>query len=311
MGRPFVSCREQEFTINYTPVSQVTHESHARYDEPGASRWLLDVFSYRHLLGLLLKKGITTRYYGSALGWLWSYIRPAAQFLMYYVMIGIVLGVDRGIAYFPVYLFSGIIVINFFTEAVRSGTNSVTSSAGLVKKIYLPRELFPVAAVGSAFIHFVPQVALLFIVCLIVGWSFSLMQLAMFLIALVVVFIFALGLALFFSALNVAFRDAKNAVGVILMFATWASPVLYPFVLIRDLVPVWLYYVYMVNPVTVAVELFHETFWLPVVQVAGATAVRPEQLLTNTLAGFGLAIGTLLVGQLVFRRMEGNFAQHL
>ena len=292
-------------------MAQVSHSTDARYDEPGASRWLLDVFSYRHLLVLLLKKGITTRYYGSALGWLWSYIRPAAQFLMYYVMIGIVLGVDRGVAYFPVYLFSGIVIINFFTEAVRSGTSSVTSSAGLVKKIYLPRELFPVAAVGSALIHFLPQVALLIIVCIIVGWTFSVLQVVMFVAALTVVFVFALGLALFFGAINVAFRDAKNAVGVILMFATWASPVLYPFVLIRDLIPVWAYNIFMVNPVTVAVELFHEAFWLPVVEAAGESAVRPEQLLTNTLAGLGIAIGTLLIGQLVFRNMEGNFAQHL
>lgn len=289
------------------PVSTETTESHARYDIPGASRWLLDVFSYRQLLGLLLKKGTTTRYYGSVLGWAWSYVRPAAQFLMYYVMIGIVLGVDRGLEHYPLYLFSGIVIVNFFTEAVRAGTNSVTGNAALVKKIYLPRELFPVAAVGSAFIHFLPQVLFLFVVTLIVGWTFSWIQLALFVIALAIVFVFALGLGLFFGSINVAFRDAKNIVDVILMFATWASPVLFPFTLIRDVAPVWLYNIYMVNPVTVSVELFHQVFWFATV----GGAERPEQMLTNTLAGAGIAIGTLLVGQLVFRKLEGDFAQNL
>lgn len=289
------------------PVSTETTESHARYDIPGASRWLLDVFSYRQLLGLLLKKGTTTRYYGSVLGWAWSYVRPAAQFLMYYVMIGIVLGVDRGVEHYPLYLFSGIVVVNFFTEAVRSATNSITTNAALVKKIYLPRELFPVAAVSSAFIHFLPQVILLFCVSLFFGWTFTWIQVLFFIIALVVVFIFALGLGLFFGSINVAFRDAKNIVDVILMFANWASPVLFPFTLLRDVMPVWAFNIYMVNPVTVGVELFHEIFWLATV----SAAERPEQMLTNTLAGAGIAIGTLLVGQLVFRKLEGDFAQNL
>ncbi len=278
-----------------------------RYTTPGASRWLLDVFHYRHLLSLLLKKGTTTRYYGSFMGWAWSYVKPAAQFLMYYFIIGKVLKVDRGVELFPLYLFSGIVLLNFFNEATRAATNSITGNAALIKKIYLPRELFPVAAVGSAFIHFLPQVVLLFVVCLFAGWQFSWLGLLAFVVAIVIVFMFTLGLGLLFGALNVAFRDAKNIIDVALMFSIWMSPVMYTHEMLRDIVPSWAYLLYMVNPMTVGVELFHTAFWGSV--VSGAST--PDYMLTNALAGLGIALGTLLIGQVVFRSLEGNFAQDL
>lgn len=279
-----------------------------KYVVPGASRWLLDVFGYRHLLSLLLKKGTTTRYYGSVLGWAWSYVKPAAQFFMYYFIIGSVLGMRRSIELFPVYLLSGIIVINFFTEATRAATNSITGNAALVKKIYLPRELFPVAAVGSAFIHFLPQVVVLFVVCLVFGWQFSWLSLLCFVSAIVIVFIFTLGLGLFFGAINVAYRDAKNIIDVALMFSMWMSPVIYKHEMMRDVLPAWLYNLYLVNPVTVGVELFHSAFYRQVVPDAVSV---PDYMITNALGGLGIALGTLLIGQIVFRKLEGDFAQDL
>lgn len=289
-------------------MSQSAPTTASKYVTPGASRWLFDVFRYRHLLSLLLKKGTTTRYYGSVLGWTWSYVRPAAQFFMYYFVIGQVLGMRRSVELFPIYLFSGIVLLNFFGEATRAATNSITGNAALVKKIYLPRELFPVAAVGSAFIHFIPQVILLLVVCLFFGWQFTWLGLLYFAVALIILFVFTLGLGLFFGSINVAYRDAKNVIDVVLMFSIWMSPVLYSHEMIRDVLPAWLYNLYLVNPVTVSVELFHSAFYRPI--VPNGVPVT-DYMFTNTLAGLGIAIGTLLIGQVVFRKLEGNFAQDL
>ncbi|MFT4232378.1 MAG: ABC transporter permease [Leucobacter sp.] len=274
---------------------------------PGRSKGLWDVFRHRYLLSLLLKKSITTRYYGSVLGWAWSYVRPLAQFLMYYLVVGQVLGAHRDMKYFAIYLFCGIIAVNLFSEALRNATNAITDNASLVKKIYLPRELFPVAAVGAAVIHFLPQAAVLLVICLLLGWTITWMQALAFLVALVIVLMFALGLGMFFGGINVAYRDAKNVVDLILMFATWVSPVLYSWKMIYDLVPGWLFQLYMVNPMTTAVELFHDVFWLPL----EPDALRPEQLWLNAGIGLIFALVTLLIGQLTFRKMEGTFAQHL
>ncbi|MEB4615407.1 ABC transporter permease [Leucobacter sp. M11] len=278
------------------------------FQTPGTGKGIFDVFKYRYLLSLLLKKGIATRYHGSVLGWVWSYVRPAAQFLMYYLVIGVILQVNRGVEAFPVYLFSGIVAINLFTEALRNATTAIVDNKALVKKIYLPRELFPISAVGVALVHFLPQAAILLVVALFVGWTFSFVQVAAFLLGMLIIVIFALGLGLFFGAINVAYRDARNIVDIILMFATWASPVLYTWDMVHDRAPSWLFELYMINPVTSAVELFHNAFWLPVVS---NDPVRPDMLWANAGWGLLIAIGTLVIGQLVFKKLEGSFAQNI
>lgn len=276
------------------------------YSTPGSSKGLLEVFKHRYLLSLLLKKGMTTRYYGSVLGWVWSYIRPAAQFLMYYLVIGVIMQANRGLEWFPIYLFAGITAVNLFSEVLRNTTSSIVDNKALVRKIYLPRELFPFSALGVAVIHFLPQITVLVVVALLCGLTLSWLQLLFFFLGLALILTFTLGLGLFFGAVNVAYRDAKNVVDVILMFSTWASPVLYASTMVRDRAPEWIYNIYMCNPVTVAVELFHNAFWLPL----SPGADRPDLLLFGPIAG-GIAVLTLIVGQFVFRKLEGSFAQRL
>lgn len=274
---------------------------------PGRSRGIIDVFRFRYLLRLLVRKGILTRYHGSVLGWTWSYVKPAAQFLVFYFVFGIFLDLNRGIPAFPIYLFSGIIVINLFTEAFSNATKSIVDNAPLVKKIYLPRELFPAAAVIVAFVHFLPQLAILTVVCVFVGWVPSLVGIAGILTGAFIIIVLATGLGLLFGAVNVSFRDAQNFVELILLFATWTSPVLYSWTMVRDVVEPWVLELYMLNPITSAVELFHEGFWAPLVDVAD----RPPMLWINAMLGLGLSLVLLFVGQLVFRRLEGRFAQDL
>lgn len=279
------------------------------YSIPGTSRGIVDAFKHHYLLSLLLKKGIATRYHGSVLGWIWSYIRPAAQFLMYYLVIGVILGVDR-VPFFPVYLFSGIVAVNLFSEALRNTTSAIVDNKALVKKIYLPRELFPLSAVGVALVHFLPQAVILLVIVLFLGWHITLLGLAAFVVGMVIIIMFSLGLGLFFGSINVAYRDARNIVDLILMFATWASPVLYSWEMVHDKAPDWLYQIYMLNPMTVGVELFHSAFWLPVVEGLPGSD-RPDLLLMKTLWGFLIALAVLFFGQFVFRKLEGNFAQNL
>ncbi|UIP58049.1 hypothetical protein DSM26151_09190 [Agromyces marinus] len=289
--------------IRPTPADDLTG-----FSTPGSGRGILDVFRYRYLLRLLIRKGTQTRYHGSVLGWTWSYVKPAAQFGIFYVVMGVFLGLDRGIDNFPIYLFSGIIVINLFNEAFGNATKSIVNNKALVKKIYLPRELFPVADVFIAFVHFLPQLAILLTVLLVVGWAPTVVQVAGAVLAVLIVLAFALGLGLLFGSMNVSFRDSQNFVEIILMFATWTSPVLYPFVLVRDQLPGWLFDVYMANPLTVAVELFHSAFWF---STTPETMERPEHLWL--LAGIAIVVvsGFIAVGQIVFRRLEGRFAQDL
>jgi homopolymeric O-antigen transport system permease protein len=269
---------------------------------------MLDVVGYRYLLRLLVRKGILTRYHGSVLGWAWSYVKPAAQFFIYWVVMGVFLNLNHGIESYPIYLFSGIVVVNLFNEAFGNATKSIVNNSALVKKIYLPRELFPIADVFIAFVHFLPQLAILLVACIAAGWVPTVIQLAGAILAMVVVVIGSTGLGLLFGAVNVAYRDSQNIVELIRIFATWTSPVLYTFVMVRDTLPTWLFDLYMANPLTSAVELFHSAFWFP---TTSETMERPDHLWLFGLSSLAITLATLAVGQLVFRRLEGRFAQDL
>jgi ABC-2 type transport system permease protein len=270
---------------------------------------------WRYLLYLLVKTGVTTRYRNSVLGWTWSYVRPGAQFLVFWVVLGLFMNLERGVPNYAVYLFSGIVVINLFSEAFKNATTSIVGNAPLVRKVFLPRQLFAVSSVFVAFIHFLPQLGLLLIVCLFMGWivNITVMSVLAVFAGIIIVSLFALGTGLFFGALNVRYRDSENIVELLLLLATWASPVLYAWTMVQDAVdklgwPQWIVELYMLNPITQGVELFHYAFWRPVTET---TLTMPPNLAWNTLWTFLIAVATLLIGQFVFRRLEGRFAQDL
>lgn len=287
----------------------------SEFEVPGKSRGLIDVVRWRYLLYLLVKTGVTTRYRNSILGWTWSYVRPGAQFLVFWVVLGLFMNLERGVPNYAVYLFSGIVVINLFSEAFKNATTSIVGNAPLVRKVFLPRQLFAVSAVFVAFIHFLPQLGLLLLVCLFMGWIVNITVLSVLAVfaGIVIVSLFALGTGLFFGALNVRFRDSENIVELLLLLATWASPVLYAWTMVQEAVnklgwPQWIVELYMLNPITQGVELFHYAFWRPVTET---TLTLPPNLAWNTLWTFLIAVATLLIGQFVFRRLEGRFAQDL
>lgn len=287
---------------------ELSHLDLSDYSVPGSGRGTLEVFRWRYLLKLLVRKETATRYRNSVLGWVWSYVRPASQFTIFYLVLGVFLQMNKGVENFALYLFAGIIVVNFFSEGFGNATRSLVDNAHLVRKIYMPRELFPVAAVIVSFVHFLPQAGVLLVVSILVGWLPMPLSIGAMLLGVVIVGITATGLGLFFGSLNVAFRDAQNFVELILLVATWASPVLYPWEMVARVLPDWAFFIYQLNPLTAGVELFHLAFWAPV--TPGAHPFPENFWLTVGLSGM-LALVLVCIGQIVFRKIEPRFAQDL
>lgn len=279
---------------------------------PGQGRGLLDVYDHRFLLKLLVRKEIKVRYRGSVLGLLWSYVKPLMQFLIYFVALGIFLNLQRGTPNYAIYLFAGIVLVNFFTESLGNATRSIVDNRDLIRKIYLPRELFPVATVWVSAAHFLPQLVVLIGASLIAGWTPSVLQLAAAVLAFILVSILATGLGLLFSAANVYFRDSENIVDMILMVVTWASPVLYVWTMVQNVMGSW-YWVYQLNPMTVAVEIFHWAFWFPTLKddQLGLASMPPDLMAVWLPVAFLISLAVLFVGQLTFRRASVHFAQEL
>lgn len=282
---------------------------------PGRGRGILDAVKNRYLLRLLVDKEIQVRYRGSVLGILWSYIKPGVQFLVFYIAMGMFLGLERGMHNYAVYLFSGMIAINFFSEGFGNGARAMVVNSALIRKIYLPRELFSLSTVFVALVHFVPQIAVMLLACVLVGWSPNLLALGSILAGMLIVMLLSYGLGLIFGVANVFFRDSENIVDMLLMVATWFSPVLYSWTMVRDTLYPWVFNVFMINPLTVAVELFHYGFWRPTLSPADlaleSSQVIPHLFSFWTPIALGISLLTVLIGDLLFRKFEGNFAQEL
>jgi len=243
---------------------------------------------------------------------LWTYVKPATQLVVYYIAMGRFLKLNAAIDNYVVYLFSGIVVVNLFNEVLRNTTSSIVGNAPLVGKIYLPRELFPVASLWVAFVHFIPQVVVLLIGAIIFGWRPGLLNLLAVVGGILIVSILALGLGLMFAAWNVLFRDAENFVELIGMVSIWLSPVFYKWSMVASAVPDWLWTVYQMNPLSMAVELFHYAFWVPTGAVDhSGVGLMPANMPGWIIATTVFSVVLLVFGQMVFRHHEARFAEEL
>lgn len=283
-------------------------------EAPGYGHGLFDVFKSTFLLKRIVNKEIQVRYRASVLGLIWSYIKPAVQFGVFFLAMGVFLGLNKGLENYAIYMFSGIIAMNLFGEVFGNASRSIVGNGGLIKKIYLPRELFPASSLLVAWVHFLPQVLILVVVNLLIGWHPSWVQLGSFFAGFFIISVFSLALGLVFGTADVFFRDAENFVDLINMVATWLSPVLYMWVLVEKALGTFVMHIYMLNPLTVAVELFHDCFWAPTTK----NLIDPQQwrvvphLFTLwTPVAIVVSVLLLLAGDALFRRHEGKFAQEL
>lgn len=282
------------------------------FNTPGTGRGIFDVFRYRYLLRLLIGKSTSLRYKNSVLGWLWSYVRPTVQFLVYFLVVGGILGLTRRVEMFPIYLFAGLCVVHLFNETMAATTRSILENKALVRKIYLPRELFPIASLVGSFIHFLPQYVVLLIASLMFGWRPTPAAIGLTLAGLAIVLTFVFGVGLLLSAINVRYRDAQNFLEIIRTIATWSSPIMYTWPMLAERVPdhMWIFHIYMSNPVTVAVQMFHEAYWSQVVPAKDDLGWPPD-FGWNVLAAVVISIVMVIIGQLVFTRLSRSFAQDL
>lgn len=266
-----------------------------------------DIFSHREMLDLLIKRDLKARYKDSALGFLWALARPLVQLAIYFVVLGYFLGAARGIPDFAVYVFTGLTAMGLFQEIAVGGTGSVLANAGLVKKVYMPRELFPLASAGSALFNFGIQIVVLLCATILVGAVPLHADILFAIPALLVILVFGLAFALFFAAINVYLRDIQYLVEVATMLLFWMSPVVYSWQMVQGIItnPVALE-LYTNNPLTLAVLGFQRAFW-----VAGDELPSPPFLDVRLAIALVVGLILLFVSHRVFLRLQGNFAQEL
>lgn len=266
-----------------------------------------DVFRQREMLDLLIRRDLKAKYKDSALGFLWSLARPLMQLAIYFVVLGHFLGAARGIPDFAIFVFAGLTAMGLFQEIAVGGTGSILANAGLVKKVYLPREVFPLASTGSALFNFGVQLAVLLVATVAVGAPPIHLEIIYAVPSLLVIVVYGLAFGLFFGAVNVYLRDTQYLVEVAMMLLFWASPVVYSWQMVDTIVTNQvLVDVYTSNPLTLAVIGFQEAFW-----TAGDALTQPQDLGLRLTVALIVGLGLLFASHRVFLRLQGNFAQEL
>lgn len=281
----------------------------------GTGRSYADIWAHRELLALLIRRELKARYKDSSLGIVWSLFRPLAQLLIYYLAIGKVLGAARATPDFAIFVFVGLTMWGLFSEIVTSSTTSILSNSGLVKKVYLPREIFPLSAIGGALFNFGVQLiilALAIITLASVPFDFGPQNLLAPL-AIVTLVVFSTAIGLLLSALNVYLRDIQHLVEIAILILFWASPVVYSFTYVNNLLHGnWIEQLYLANPVTIAVISMQKALWAAGSSTTGTIVQTwPPHLVPRLLITLAISLVMLWLAQRAFSRLQGNFAQEL
>jgi ABC-2 type transport system permease protein len=277
---------------------------------PSADQGLLEVFRRRYLLRLLVRREINVRYSGSFLGLLWSYINPLSQLFIYWFVMQKIIG--RGSENFAVHVFSALVVVHFFTETFNAGTRSIVRNKALVRRMAMPREMFPVASMLVSLFHVGPQLIILTVVCLFYGWAPDPAGMAAMVLALSIIMVLGTALALLFSVANVFFRDFSSFVNILTNFVRFGVPMIYPYTLVAERFKGHVD-LYLANPIADAVLLMQRAFWSGTTNDPEETRLSnlPEHLFTRGFIALGAALVILVLAQLVFTKFENKIPERL
>jgi ABC-2 type transport system permease protein len=194
---------------------------------------------------------------------------------------------------------------------VFGATGSIVLNGGLVKKIYLPREIFPLASIGGAGFMFAVQLVVLLVAAIAFQALPEPVMMLWFFPSVILMLVYGVAIGLLLAALNVYLRDIQYLTEVLLMLAMWGSPIVYSWTMVSDVIdrlglPAWVLEVYTANPITLAVLGFHKAFW-----GAGTAADYPPDLGLRMLVAGIFGVVFMWIAHRVFTRLQGNFAQEL
>jgi len=247
------------------------------------------------LLENLILKDFRIRYRNMSLGVLWSLINPLVMIgVMTFVFSKVFIG-DKSITAYPLFILCGLIPYNFFANAFLTGTISILDSAGLVKRLAVPREVIPVASVLSNCVHLIIQFLLLVAFALFfhlppaMPWLWLPVIWALYIL-------FVIGLALGASAVNVFIRDTRYVVESFNLVLFWLVPIFYPFSYIQPKYRP----IYEFNPVAALVMAMRNIL---------IDRQPPAESLVRNM--FIAAVVTMTLGLLLFRRLKPHFYEHL
>lgn len=243
---------------------------------------------YRFLLAELVKKDIKLKYRNSYLGILWTLIEPVLTTVVLTVVFSIMLG--RGNEEFPVYILTGRLLYTFFANSTKAAMKSIRSNSGMIKKVYVPKYIYPLSAVLSNYIIFLISMIILFGAMLIfkIAPTFYIFYA---IIPLILILILSLGVGMILSTLAVFFRDLEYLWSVFLMMFMYTSAIFY----YVDKIGEDRQWIFKINPLYQVIVNFRNAVF--------GSPINLEALIISAAVSFG----SLIIGILLFYKQQDKF----
>jgi ABC-type polysaccharide/polyol phosphate export permease len=248
---------------------------------------------FRHLLVLMVKRDFYKRYSKSFLGVLWALLNPLLTMLVMTFVFSFLF--RRNIPNFPVYVISGLLIYNFFRESTTLAMDSVRNGAGIIKKVYVPKYIFPFSVVILSLVGLLFSFVAFLLVFLFtradLHWTLVLLP-----VPIIYTFVFSLGVAMFLSAIAVFFRDMVYLYNVLTMLLMYATPIFYPF----GILPEWLKPLMGFNPLFQFISYFRSL---------AIEGIVPG--LWENFVCIGFSLTALTFGAFVFMSREDKYILYL
>lgn len=248
---------------------------------------------YGFLVRQLVSRDFKTKYKRSALGMAWSFINPLLTMSVQYIVFSTLFKSD--IPNYPVYLLSGIVFFNFFSEAVSMGMTSITGNASLIKKVYMPKYIYPVSRILSSLVNFALAILPLFIVMIFTGTEFR-PSLLLLVFDILCTMGFVVGMGLLLTTAMTFFQDTQFLWGVVSLMWMYLTPVFYP----ESIIPANLLTIYHMNPMYQ---------YITFARICIIDGVSPEPM-----AYLWCIISSLIVlalGVVIFKKNQDKFVLYL
>ena len=253
-----------------------------------------EIFQYRTMIASLIQRELRGKYKGSVLGFAWTFINPLLQLLVYTVVFSVI--TRAGIEDYYLFLFVALIPWMFFSDSLVSGSTCIMAQQEMVKKIYFPREVLPIALVTSRLVTMALSLLVVFAVLLVSGKGLNLLVMPYLIPVALVEYLLALGIAFIASSVTVYFRDLGYILSIVSMAWQFLTPVMYSI----DMVPEELRSIFMANPMTSVIIAYRDILYYK-------QAPQMQTLLLATAFGVGL----LIIGWFLFGRLEKHFAEEM
>ncbi len=255
---------------------------------------LEELYAYREMIFSLVRRDLKGRYKGSVLGFFWTFLNPLLQLAVYTMVFSLIM--RAGIDDYYLFLFVALIPWIFFSTSLTGGASCIMEQQDMVKKIYFPREVLPIAYVTSQFVNMLLSFLVIFAVLLFSRSALNLVAVLCLPVIMVVEYILALGFTMMMSAVTVYIRDLEYLLGIFTMAWQFLTPVMYPI----EQVPERIRWVFSLNPMTYVITAYRDILYY-------GKMPRLETLLSAAALGGVM----LLAGWTVFHRLQKHFVEEL